>query len=237
MWVRTPISPPAKTVNKRTGKFRLADDGTLEGDVVVEYSGQFAIDRKTANDDDSPEAREKTLTEEVKQQISTAELTNIKIENVLDPEKPFTYSYHVRVPGYAQKTGKRLFLQPGFFTRGIGPLFSASGRKNDVCFRYPWSEVDHVTFELPPGFGLDSPDVPAAITPQMTQGISEQTIKMAVTKDGHTLIYDRKLFFGGHDSILFPLGSYGALKQLFDMINKADDHTITLKQAAASASN
>lgn len=237
VWVQTPISPPDKSVQKRTGKFRLTDDGTLEGEVEIEYSGQFAIDRKTANDDESPEAREKNLTNEIKERISTAEVTSIKIENVLDPVKPFVHAYHVRVPGYAQKTGKRLFLQPGFFTRGIGPLFPASGRKNDISFQYPWSELDHVTIELPAGYGLDSPDVPVPITSQRTQGFSEQTITMAVSNDTHTLIYDRKFFFGAKNGILFPVATYGALKQLFDMINKGDDHTITLKQAAATASN
>jgi hypothetical protein len=223
-------------VQKRTGKFSLQEDGTLEGDVQIEYSGQLAIDRKLANDDESPEAREKTLSDEIKQHISTAELTNIKIENVLDPVKPLTYSYHVHVPGYAQKTGKRLFLQPGFFTRGVGPLFSASARKNDIYFRYPWSEVDHLTIDLPTGYSLDNPDAPIPIQPEMTRNICKQEIKMAVT-NGHTLIYDRKFFFGGGGAVLFPVVSYTPLKELFDMINKADDHTITLKQGASTAPN
>jgi len=139
--------------------------------------------------------------------------------------------------GYAQRTGKRLFLQPGFFTRGIGPLFSATERKHEVYFHYPWSEQDHITIELPAGFALDNPDVPAPITPAMTQNICEQKVKMAVSSDGRTLIYDRNFFFGGGGSILFPVRSYAALKQLFDMVSQGNDHTITLKQVAASAAN
>jgi hypothetical protein len=119
----------------------------------------------------------------------------------------------------------------------LGALFAASGRKNDVYFHYPWSEVDHLTIELPAGFALDSPDAPAAITPDMTQGISEHAIKMGLTADGHMLIYDRKFFFGGRNNILFPVKSYVGLKTLFDMVNKGDDHTITLKQSASTASN
>jgi len=134
--------------------------------------------------------------------------------------------------------GREAFVSAAWFLYSrIGPLFPASGRKNNVVFQYPWSERDHVTIELPEGFVLDSPDVPSPIKPEMTQGISEQTITMAATKDGHTLIYERKFFFGGKGGILFPVKSYAPLKQLFDMINKGDDHTITLKQAAASASN
>lgn len=236
-WVRTPMSPPEKSLEKRTGKFRLLEDGTLEGDVRIEYTGHLAVDKKEYNDDDSPTQREETLRDSVKGHLSTAELSDIKIENVTDPIKPFVYAYHVRVPGYAQRTGKRLFLQPQFFTRGIRPLFSATDRKSDIYFHYPWSEQDHIAIELPNGFALDSADAPASITPAMTQNICEQTIKMAVTADGHMLVYDRSFFFGGGGNILFPARGYAALKQLFDAIAYANDHTVTLKQAAAPAAN
>lgn len=234
-WARTPMSLPEKSLEKRTGTFRLLEDGTLEGDVRIEYTGHLGLDRKEYNDDDSPAQREETLVQSVKARISTAELSEIKIENVTDPIKPFVYAYHLRVAGYAQRTGKRLFLQPGFFTRGMGPLFASSGRKHDVYFHYPWSEQDHITIELPPGFALDNADAPGPITPQMTQNICKHEIKMR--SDGKTLIYDRSFFFGGGGSILFPARGYSALKQLFDLINQADDHTITLKQAATPAAN
>lgn len=234
LWVRTPMSSAEKSLEKRTGKLRLLEDGTLEGDVRIEYSGHLAFDKKEYNDDDTPSQREETLRTTVKDRMSTAELSEIKIENVTDPVKPFVYSYHIRVPGYAQRTGKRLFLQPGIFTHGKGSLFSAAERKNDVYFHYPWSEEDHLTIELPEGFALDSPDVPAPITPEMTQRVCEQKIKMAVTTDGRTLIYDRKFFFGGGGSILFPVQSYPALKSLFDMIATANNHTITLKQVTVA---
>ena len=236
-WARTPMSLPEKSLEKRTGKFRLLEDGTLEGDVRLEYTGHLAVDKKEYNDDDSPTQREETLRDEVKARMSTAELSEITIENVTDPIKPFVYAYHVRVPGYAQRTGKRLFLQPGFFTHGIGTLFPAAARKHDVYFHYPWSEEDHVTIELPAGFALDNADVPAPITPAMTQNICGETIKMSVTKDGHTLIYNRSFFFGGGGNIVFPMRNYSALKQLFDIVNQANDHTITLRQAASTTSN
>ena len=58
---------------------------------------------------------------------------------------------------------------------------------------------------------------------------------MGVTKDQSTLIYNRKFFFGGNGIILFPADRYAAIKQLFDELNKSDNHTITLKQSGAEA--
>jgi hypothetical protein len=210
----------------------LSEDGTLEGDVKIEYTGHLGFDKKEYNDDDSPTQREDTLRDLVKSQMSTAEISDIKIENVTDPVKPFTYSYHVRVPGYAQRTGKRLFFQPGFFNHGEKALFPAASRKYDVYFHYPWAEQDKITFELPAGFEIDSGDAPAPIPPEMTNNICAQKVKIFV--GNRTLTYDRDFYFGGGGSILFPVERYPVLKQLFDAINKADEHTITLKQGATN---
>jgi len=228
-WVKTPMAGPERSLEKRTGKFRLLDDGTIEGDVRVEYTGHLGFEKKEYNDDDSPAEREETLRSIVKKQMSTAELSEIKIENVTDPLKPFTYSYHLRVPGYAQRTGKRLFLQPEVFEHGRGSLFPSANRKYDVYFNYPWSEQDHITIELPPGFTLDNADAPTSITPDMTQRICAQQIKIG--SDGHVIIYDRSFFFGGGGNILFTVANYAALKHLFDTFSQANEHTITLKQS------
>jgi hypothetical protein len=232
VWLKTPMSAPEKSLVKRRAKLKLAEDGAIEGDVELQYTGQFAIERKEENDDDSVSQREESLNDEVKALLSTAELANIRIENVTDPVKPFVYAYHIRVPGYAQRTGKRLFLQPAFFQHGINPLFSAGTREYPIYFHYPWLEDDEVTIELPQGFALDNADAPS---PFSGGAVGEYKPSIAVTKDGHTLIYKRNFFFGGGGNILFPVNSYPQVKNFFDMLNKQDNHTITLKQSATTA--
>jgi hypothetical protein len=238
LWVKTPLAPAEKSVEKHTAKLRLSEDGTLEGDVRIEYTGHLASEKKEWNDDDSPAEREKTLVQMVKGRMSTAELSGIHIENVTDPVKPFVYSFHVRVPGYAQRTGKRLFLQPAFFQKGIGTLFQTSSRTNPVYFHFPWTEEDEVTIELPAGFALDNPDAPA---PFGSGDLSRYDVKIQITQDQRTLIYKRKFFFGGGatdlNRLYYDAGAYGSLKNYFDTLNKQDSHTITLKQAATTASN
>jgi hypothetical protein len=227
IWVLTPMSPPEKSKEKRIATLRLDENGTLEGDVTIEYTGHRAVDRKLLNDDDSPAQREENLKAALKKRLGSAELTNIVIENVTDPDKPFIYKYHVRVPDYAQRTGKRLFFQPGFFEKGIEALFTASTRKYPIYFHYPWSEEDKITVTLPKGYALDNADRPAPIN---AGEICRHEVNMGMTRDQQTLIYDRKFFFGGQDAILFPVQNYAQLKQLFEDINKADNHRITLKQ-------
>jgi Domain of Unknown Function with PDB structure (DUF3857) len=231
VWADVPISAPDKSLEKSTGKFRLLEDGTLEGDVRIEYTGQFAIDKKMANEDDSVVQREETLRDKLKARLSTAEVSEIKIENVTEPIKPFTYSFHVRIPGYAQRTGKRLFIQPSFFRHGIGPMFAAAERRQSIYFHYAWSEKDDVEIEFPPGFALDNADKPGPFKAGVT---SEYKINLGVSPDGRKLLLQREFFFGGGTGTMFPRSSYGQLKMLFDQLNKADEHTITLKQAASN---
>src|SRR5205823_4833713 len=154
--------------------------------------------------DDSPTQREETLRNMIKARLSTAEVSDIKVENVQDPVKPFVYQYHVRVPGYAQRTGKRLFLQPAFFQHGRDPLFAPAERRHMVYFHYPWQEQDEVDIELPAGYALDSPDAPA---PFAAGEISKYDVKINVAKDGSKLFYRRSFLFGagGIGGLLFPV--------------------------------
>jgi hypothetical protein len=229
------MSGPDKSVERRTAKFTLSEDGTLEGDVKIEHTGHIAADVKEYNDDDSPTEREETLKNRIKEHIPAAELSDIRIENVTDPVKPFTYQFHVKVPAYATRTGKRLFVQPSFFQFGEGPMFPTTGRTNNVYFHYPWSEEDQIEITLPEGYALDNPEAPAKFG---AGPLSQYEPRAQVTTDGRKLIWGRKFYFGGsqgNSSLLFPTSTYAALKAYFDEVAKQDATAIALKQGAAAA--
>jgi hypothetical protein len=231
-WVMTPISGPEKSLVKRVAKLKLSEDGSLEGDVTMAYTGHLAVEKKGYNDDDTPEVREETLRNLVRSQWGGAELTNLKIENVTDQFKPFTYSFHLKIPGYAQRTGKRLFLPPSFFQQGKSQMFTASQRKHPVYFHYPWSERDEVEIELPAGFALDNADAP---TPIVSGDVSWSKPRVAVTEDGKKLRFVREFMFGAGGNILFPVEVYENLKRLFEAYHQQDSHAITLKQQGSVA--
>ena len=231
VWVETPMSKPDKSLVKRTAKLTLSEDGTLEGDIRIEYRGHFAIERKHDLDDESENEREESLRNEIKEQMSAAEITDIKIENATDHVKPLVYSFHVRIPGYAQRTGKRLFIQPAFFQHGKGPLFATTNRKYQIYFHYPWSEQDEVNIELPKGYKLDNADAPS---PFRADDISKYEVSLGAATDGSLLVYKRNFFFGGANTILFPAGAYSSLKNYFDLMHKQDSHSVALKQTATS---
>jgi len=228
LWQMTPISDQDRSPVRRTSKLKLSEDGTLEGTVKLEYQGQQAISRRRSYFDTSPAEREEGLKNEIKARISLAEVSDVLLENFDDNSKPLTYSFKIRVPDYAQKTGKRLIFQPGFFEYGSGSVFTSTVRTHDIYFAYPWSEQDLIEIQLPPGYALDSPDTPAPVAD--AQKICYLKISMGVNKTADKLVYDRKFYFGNEKAVLFPVTAYPALKNLFDTFYKANTHSITLKQ-------
>lgn len=226
-WDNTPLSGYEASSTKRTGKFTLAEDGTLDGDVRIELNGQPGLTYRLSGYDETPAKLEESLKQDIKRQISVAEVSNVFIENVSDNSKPVVEKYKIHIPNYAQKTGKRLFLQPSVFEYGKSPLFSSATRKYDIFFRYPWSEADNIEIALPAGFDLDNAEAPGALGDK--QNISALNIRIRVDKTNNILIYNRNFHFGGGGNVLFRTGAYPVLKNLFDSFNKADAHTITLK--------
>jgi hypothetical protein len=227
-WEKTPLSDQWSSPATRSAKLNLTADGTIEGTVKIEYDGHQAISRRRDEYRDSPSKREENFTDDFKRTMSTAEITDLSIENFDDNTKPLTYSFKIRIPNYAQKAGRRLILQPGFFEYGASPVFSSSTRIHNVYFPYPWSEHDNVEIKLPTGYALDNADGPAPISDR--QKIAEHKVSMTIEPTTNTLRYKRTFAFGGGGVILFPVASYPALKQMFDMFHQADSHSMSLKQ-------
>ena len=227
-WGKTPFTDYSTSVSNRKAKLTLNDDGSIEGDVTVEMNGQPAVAYRIENYDETSAKREQSLADDIKAQINAAEVSGVTVENVMDSSKPLIEKYHIRVPGYAQKTGKRLFLQPNYFKYGLGPTFSGADRKYDIFFRYPWSENDEIEINLPKNYDLDNADAPADVSD--ARKIGELTIRISVDRVQNSLKYSRKFHFGGGGSVLFGSQMYTPLKNMFDAFHQADSHTITLKQ-------
>ncbi|MBS1812980.1 MAG: DUF3857 and transglutaminase domain-containing protein [Acidobacteria bacterium] len=232
IFVQTPLSAPEKSLIKRTGTLQLSEDGTLEGALRLEYTGHLAAENRDLAAALTEQKRDEDFLKRIKAQIPNAEVSQVKIENLTDITKPLVYSYHVKVPNYAQRTSKRLIFTPAYFQGGNTTLFSASTRQHPILFSFPWSEKDEVTIELPMGFGLDNA---TGIVPLDANGILGYQVNLSVTKDDQTFYYKRDFFFGGKGVIAFPVSAYQNLKLAFDTIQQRDNQQITLIQKVLAA--
>lgn len=228
-FIDLPVSAPEKSVERTVGKFKLTEEGALEGDAQIEFTGHLAAYVKEENDDESPEKRETILKDMIKKRLGAAEISNIKIENVTDPFKPFIYSFHLKVANYATRTGKRLFLQPAFFQFGEAAFFPNTERKYPVYFEFPYTEISYVEIGLPTGFELENAEAPGSFN---ANDIVRYGVSLGLTQDKKTLVYNRNLKING---MVFPVESYSTLKAVFDTLHKQDNHQVTLKYAATTA--
>ncbi|MBZ5590773.1 MAG: DUF3857 and transglutaminase domain-containing protein [Acidobacteriia bacterium] len=232
-FITTPLSEPAKSLSKRSGSFRLSDAGTLEGDVHIEYTGHAATSRRRDYQEQQEEQQQDQVQKMLSDQYGGAEVTAIRVENAADPDKPLLVSYHIKVPDYAQRTGKRLFLPIAFFQRNLPAKFSASERKYPVYFSYPWMESDQISVELPEGYELEHPELPPHIP---LQSIGNYKLGARYDTAKRTLICTRELIFGNEGHIVFPVSVYSGVKKAFDLMHQSDEHVLTLKQAQPVAS-
>ena len=220
------LSPPQASLVRRIGRFRLTDDGTLSGTAAEWFSGHKAADKRDEFLEEPAERHAEILSERIRQVFPNAKLSEVRVENVDDAEKPVTLRYTIEVPGYAQATGKRLFFAPVFFQRGTTPLFTAGQRTWDVHFPYAWQEQDNVEIEFPEGYALDAAENPGDVNFGGTGGYNMQMLVVGSRK----MICNRELIFGREGQIGFPKTAYEPLKKGFDIIHSRDNHTQALRR-------
>jgi hypothetical protein len=228
-WVQTPLLSADQTKIQRIAELKLSSEGDLEGDIREIYWGNEAIAWRIRHTRQNDAEREAVVRGRIKDSFADFELTKIKVTISPDIKLPVGIQYHLLVKGYAQRTGKRLFIRPGFFTAGHRAYFTATDRTNAIYFRYPWSENDSVDIRLPEGFQLDHPEKPR---PFEVPGVVQYAANISINSATNTLGYRRAFAFGGSRIPNFDVKDYQRVKAVFDQVHLNDEHMITLLKGA-----
>lgn len=232
-FVTTPLSGPDSSVEHRVAQAHLDANGDLEADVRIVDTGHFGYQRKEDLDAKSLQAREDAVREEAHSRWGTAKISQIRLDGITDPFAPPMISYHLAIPQYAQRVGRRLLLQPGLFQEGERPYFPASTRRYPIYFHYPSSADDSVLIELPPGFAIDSGPVPS---PLSSGRMFSHRIDVAISSSATSILFRRFLRFGDDGTLLIPASEYGKVKGYFDTMQQRDGYTITLTPVGEESS-
>ena len=228
--VITPMLTAQDTTKNRVATFKLAEDGVLEGDVREILFGNMAIGWREENRHTNDTQREEELRNELKRRFSDFDVSDVKFTANPDPSKPVGVHYHIVVRNYAQRTGKRLFVQPNYFMQGFVSRFPEASRHNNIYFPYPWGELDSVDITLPAGFQLDHGDAPGPINVANFKYV----VKIGYDNVHGLIQYRRQFAFGGKDLLFFDTKAYPTMKALFDTMHDSDNHLLTFKSDAAT---
>jgi hypothetical protein len=233
-WFDTMQIPPAdKTEVRRTGHFTVDAEGTLDGTVEVQITGERAANLKQSWWEYSSEEIVGKVRDGVVDRLSAAEVTEVTYENVQNRTMPVIVRYHVRVPGYAEQLGSRLALPLNFFHAGSHETFSGDVRHYPIFFEFPEHERDELDITLPEGFVLDAPSSPTPVG-QASDAIRAQYGLKYLGKS-RKLVYVRDHVLGQGGTIAFRTESYGPIRKILGDLYKSDTHQLVLKPKTDAA--
>ncbi len=227
-WIKVAMSGPELSVVRKLGRVRLDTNGSVSGEVRFEFIGHPAIEERRRWRAVAEAERPQRLLDYMKSRLRGAEVTDARIENLEDLGKPITLSCRSTMRGWAQRTGRRLFLRPEIFQGGWKADLEEQERRHSLYFDYPKTEDNHIEIELPEGYQLDNADQPAS---SKLGEVGLYQIALSVNADGTKLTCRRRFTWGIGGAILFPASAYAQVKAAFDFVHKSDNHAVALRMA------
>jgi hypothetical protein len=227
-FVKAPPITYDKSVTRRTATMTLGEDGTLKGDVVLEFEGAEALEHRLDAIDSDEAGRKKDLEDELKQWLPTGAVIKMAASQGWETTGgPVVARFNVELPNYATLAGKRLLIPAFLFQLKQNQAFTHSQRKYPVYFPYPFTDTDTVSIKVPSGFTLES--VPPAQDAKLAGTARYQNVS---NFDGTQLVSQRQLAFNG---IYFDLDKYSELKSFFGKVQAGDEQQAVLHGGNVSA--
>jgi hypothetical protein len=207
---------------QRVGTFKLADDGEVQGTLLVRFYGQEGLARRILGSRTDDAGRKKILEDEVKEWLpSNSEVTMTKDANWTDYENPLAAEIKISAP-ILSRAGKRVMMPTDFFVANRPAMFAHNERYNIVYFHYPPREADKIQIILPASLEVES--LPASSSSQLDYAI----YKLERSQTGNVINAERNIGLGG---LVFPVSMYKELKGFFDKVKEGDDQQVVLRSA------
>ena len=226
-FVKAPPLTYDKSVTRRKATMTLGEDGTLKGDVVLEFEGAEALEHRLDAIDSDDAGRKKDLEDELKQWLPTGAVVKMALSQGWETTGgPLVARFNVEVPSYATLAGKRLLIPAFLFQTRENRAFAHAQRKYTLYFPYPFTESDAVTIKVPSGFTPES--IPAAEDAKLGYARYQNVSNF----DGIQLVSQRQLAFNG---IFFDVDKYSELKSFFGKVQAGDEQQAVLHGGNVSA--
>lgn len=223
-WIKSAQPMSNQAVVHRLAKLDLLDDGTLQGELQVTFTGLEAYDRRTSVYQEDDAGRQKEIEDEIKEWLPPAATLEIeKIDDWESTEEPLRVECHLTIPGFAASTGRRLLLPAAVFQVGGRHPFQHATRLYPVYFHYPFQEADDITIKLPEGFRVESLPKPRETK---TPFAALETRRTQQSED--SLHIKRHLIMEGY---FYRANYYPMLRSFYDTVRSADEERLVLQSA------
>ncbi len=222
--VRTPRSRAEDNAQVRHARVKLAATGDAVADVHTRYTGNQQDRVRQALATSSGREREEWLHNHV--DLPSFEVVSVDFSEAEAHAKTLSLPLTLKLPRYAARTGRRLFLQVNLMERWSDVPPSSDEERNQPIeyFPYAFIDTDTIRYELPDGFDIETMTLPVSL--ETSFGRYES--KIVMEPDG-TLAYYRRLEV---TETQCPAEGYDAFRDFLRQIAQADRAQVVLVATA-----
>ena len=228
-WVETPSPESSASQIVRRADLKLNDQGTLEGKLVVTFTGLEASWRRVQERNEDDVHKKKLLEDYVKENVPVG--IEIELTNKPDWTSSSTNliaKYTLKVPGWVSGAGRRALFPTGLFSAPEKHMYEHSTRVHPLYFHYAYEKVDDVQVELPLGWQVSSLPQP------VTQDAKAIVFISKAENNKGTLHLERHLKM---DLISLDQKYYSTLRNFYQLVKNGDEQQIVLQPMGVSSGN
>jgi hypothetical protein len=226
-WIQTEIPESSACKVVRQADLKLNEEGGLEGQVKVTYTGLEALDRRLGQRFGDATQRREYLEEELKNVIpATAE---VELKNKPDwdsSDEKLMAEYDVKIPGWASSAGRHVVLPLGLFAGAQKHVFEHTQRTQPIYFSYMFQTEDQTKITLPAGWKVGS------LPTEVHLDAKAAEYRIQAEKKENALQVTRTL---RSDIVLYQPSVYPALRDFYQKVRSGDEQQVVLQPGANSA--
>ena len=208
----------------RAGKFQLAANGGLTGEITEVYMGDSATRQRYFFRSAQKDAdRVKYLESLLAGSLSTYQITKATVANVNEWHQPLEYQYSIQAPNYAKTAGGLLLVRPRVLGHASSDLLEKKEpRKYPVEFEGPEKSVITYDIALPTAYEVD--ELPPPVDVDYPFG----SYHAKTVSEGNVLKYTRTFEI---KQVSVPVSQADDLKKFYRMIATDERNNAVLKPA------
>lgn len=157
-----PASTPETSALRRKAKLQLDAKGTLIGSVEEVRTGAIAASMRAQLQSLNGAERVKFIESTLAYHLAQQSASEVKIENLDEPDADLVVRYNVAAPGYAKHVAGMVLVRPRVLGAKGESAIAMAERRHGYVTDGPSLQTDEVEIAVPPPLALD--ELPKAVT-------------------------------------------------------------------------
>jgi len=182
---RIPVFPAER--NKTTQLTKMSIDGdAIKGNAKVEYNGEAKINTQMAFASTRSEDKAEALSTFLRKDNGNIELSNLKMPDFADRQKPLQISYDFKANNEVTKTGNEMYVVMDW-DKDFSSLEFDKERKNDYEFDHKYYITEQTELTVPDGYMVES--VPSSFK----KVSADYSFEGSYVNKGKTVLYTKTI--------------------------------------------